>query len=85
MIRTLPRFSSVGHYRKGVLTRLLHSVLYRLLCVRYVPLPKSSQPGRIKSNADVYDFELSEDDISALDKLDKGDEGAVSWNPVRVP
>lgn len=50
--------------------------------VSYIPLPKSVTPSRIKSNADVYNFELDNDDMSALDALDKGDAGAITWNPV---
>lgn len=52
------------------------------LTYRFVPLPKSVTPGRIKSNADVYDLELDTDDMGALAKLDKGDAGAITWNPV---
>jgi diketogulonate reductase-like aldo/keto reductase len=48
----------------------------------YVPLPKSSTPSRIHSNAQVYDFVLNSDDMARLDGLDKGAAGAISWNPV---
>ena len=34
-----------------------------------VVIPKSAQPERIRSNADVAGFELSEDDMAALDAL----------------
>lgn len=37
-----------------------------------VPIPKSADPGRIVENLDVFDFELSEADIEALDKLGAG-------------
>ncbi|KII91989.1 hypothetical protein PLICRDRAFT_456974 [Plicaturopsis crispa FD-325 SS-3] len=51
----------------------------------FSPLLKSATPSRIVSNARVYDFELSPEDMSALDMLDKGADGAVSWNPVGAP
>lgn len=51
---------------------------------RFVPLPKSSSPARIVSNADVYGFVLSSEDMAKLDSLDQGKAGSVSWNPVDV-
>ncbi|PPQ98775.1 hypothetical protein CVT24_003333 [Panaeolus cyanescens] len=48
----------------------------------FVPLPKSATPSRILSNTKLYDFELSSEDIEALDSLDKGKDGAISWNPM---
>jgi diketogulonate reductase-like aldo/keto reductase len=41
------------------------------------PLPKSDNPNRIKTNADLYQFELSDDDMSTLDSLDQGRAGAI--------
>ncbi|KJZ74065.1 hypothetical protein HIM_06514 [Hirsutella minnesotensis 3608] len=43
----------------------------------WVPLPKSGNPDRIKENADVFDFSLDEEDMKALDGLDKGATGAI--------
>ncbi|KAI4747942.1 aldo-keto reductase [Aureobasidium sp. EXF-8845] len=43
----------------------------------WVPLPKSDTPSRIKENADIYDFEISKEDMSKLDDLDQGAEGAI--------
>lgn len=37
-----------------------------------VTIPKSSKKERIVANADIFDFELTEEDIQALDKLDRG-------------
>jgi len=51
----------------------------------YVPLPKSATPSRIHSNAQLYDFELDTEEMSALDALDRGKAGAISWNPVNAP
>ena len=37
-----------------------------------VTIPKSIHPNRIAENADIFDFELSEADMKALDALDEG-------------
>jgi len=43
----------------------------------WVPLPKSSTPSRIIENADLYDFELTKEEMSTLDGLDQGRKGAI--------
>jgi len=43
----------------------------------WVPLPKSDTPSRIEGNADVYDFELSDEEMKKLDALDQGAKGAI--------
>lgn len=43
----------------------------------WVPLPKSDDPDRIVANADVYDFEISKEDMELLDSLDQGADGAI--------
>lgn len=48
----------------------------------FSPLPKSSQPARVVSNANLYDFEILAEDIAQIDALDQGKKGAISWNPV---
>ncbi|EIW63201.1 Aldo/keto reductase [Trametes versicolor FP-101664 SS1] len=48
----------------------------------FVPLPKSATPARIQTNAELYDFALDAEDMALLDGLDRGKEGAVTWNPV---
>lgn len=47
----------------------------------FVPLPKSNSPERQKSNLDVYRFELSAEDMAALDGLEEG--LVTGWNPIR--
>ena len=50
----------------------------------FVPLPKSQNPDRVRSNIDVFDFEINKEDIEKLDGLDRGKDGAVTWNPIDV-
>jgi diketogulonate reductase-like aldo/keto reductase len=38
-----------------------------------VVIPKSVTPSRIRENIDVFDFELSEDDLAAIARLDRGE------------
>jgi diketogulonate reductase-like aldo/keto reductase len=35
-----------------------------------VTIPKSSQPDRIRSNAELFDFEISKEDMNKIDQLD---------------
>ncbi|KAJ0055842.1 hypothetical protein NL108_013822 [Boleophthalmus pectinirostris] len=45
-------------------------------------LPKSSSPERIKTNAAIFDFSLSDEDMSKLSALDCGQH--FCWNPSHV-
>lgn len=42
-----------------------------------ITIPKSVHDNRIKQNADIYDFELSSDDISAINALNKNQPSLV--------
>lgn len=43
----------------------------------YPVLPKSTNPARIRQNADVFSFALDADDLATMDALDRGD--GVAW------
>jgi diketogulonate reductase-like aldo/keto reductase len=38
-------------------------------------IPKSTRPARIAENFDVFDFELTGDELAAIDGLDTGQRG----------
>ncbi len=43
--------------------------------------PKSTTPERIKENFEIFDFELTADDVTTISSLDKGEEGRTGPNP----
>jgi 2,5-diketo-D-gluconate reductase A len=46
-----------------------------------IAIPKSASPQRMTENASIFDFELSGDEIVAIDALDRGAAGRVGPNP----
>jgi 2,5-diketo-D-gluconate reductase A len=43
----------------------------------YPVLPKSTDPDRIRTNADIFSFEIGKADMAAIAKMDRGD--GVAW------
>ncbi|CZR54779.1 probable aldo-keto reductase [Phialocephala subalpina] len=54
-----------------------HVLIRYCLQKDWVPLPKSDTPSRIVENANVYDFELSKEEMAKLNALDQGTRGAI--------
>lgn len=48
-------------------------------------IPKSTKPARIAENIDVFDFELSVDEIASIDALDTGKRGGPAPEDVVFP
>lgn len=48
----------------------------------HVPLPKSVTPSRITANADVYGFELTPEEVAAMETTEYK---PVSWDPTKSP
>ena len=46
-----------------------------------VIFPKSVTPARVKENFELFDFELSSEDVDAIAALDKGDDGRTGPHP----
>ncbi len=46
-----------------------------------IVFPKTVTPERMRENFDIFDFELSDDDMSAITALDRGEEGRGGPHP----
>ncbi|WP_030483879.1 aldo/keto reductase [Nocardioides aequoreus] len=46
-----------------------------------IVFPKSSSPERMAENFAIFDFELSDDQVSAISGLDRGEDGRTGPNP----
>jgi diketogulonate reductase-like aldo/keto reductase len=45
---------------------------------RFIPLPKSDTKERIVANIDLYDFELSDEQMESLNALDKDEHVCIN-------
>jgi 2,5-diketo-D-gluconate reductase A len=46
-----------------------------------IVFPKTGTPERMRENFDIFDFELSDDDMSRITALDRGEDGRSGPNP----
>jgi 2,5-diketo-D-gluconate reductase A len=49
-----------------------------------IVFPKSTTPSRIRENFEIFDFELTDDDMAALTALDRGEKGRTGAHPDRA-
>ncbi|HWF53167.1 MAG TPA: aldo/keto reductase [Solirubrobacteraceae bacterium] len=47
----------------------------------HIAIPKSARPERMTENLDIFNFELTPEQLLAIDALDKGEAGRVGPNP----
>ncbi|MCI4368211.1 MAG: aldo/keto reductase [Thermoplasmata archaeon] len=48
-----------------------------------IPIPKSVHPERIRENAELFDFVLTDEEMGAIDRLHDG--FRTSWDPTGIP
>ncbi|KAK6350423.1 hypothetical protein TWF718_003615 [Orbilia javanica] len=51
----------------------------------YFPLPKSDNPDRMRANMDMDGWELTEEEMTEIERLDEGQGGAVCPYPLNCP
>ena len=75
-----PALHAVGqaHRRSPAQVMLRWSMQHGLSAI-----PKSTDPVRIRENASIFDFELSEGEMARLDALSSG--ARTAWDPTAVP
>ncbi|MGD8414632.1 MAG: aldo/keto reductase [Candidatus Latescibacterota bacterium] len=71
--------SIAGRYGKSVAQILIRWAIQHDVVV----IPKSSNKSRIEENARVFDFEISEEDMSSLDGLNE--DLHITWDPTDAP
>lgn len=61
-----------------------HAQVMLRWCIQHdtVPIPKSSNPARIRENFEIFDFELDQEDMQAMNDLSVG--LRTSWNPENI-
>ncbi|KAJ8713924.1 hypothetical protein PYW08_007544 [Mythimna loreyi] len=71
---TVPEVVTIAKkYGKTPAQILLHFLVQQKIVV----IPKSTNKARLQANMDLYDFEVSQDDMDLLTKLDKGEKGRI--------
>lgn len=88
-------YSPLAHARAGAEDPVLqeialkHSKTFAQIMLRwcvqneFVVLPKSVTPSRVEENAEIFDFELDDEDLQKLKGLDR--DLRTCWDPTRIP
>jgi diketogulonate reductase-like aldo/keto reductase len=76
--KLLLKYSSDGVCRWYALKHSASYILMLNIMQGFVPLPKSVTKTRIEENADVFDFELTPEEMKSLDT---GEYAPSAWDP----
>merc|ERR1712176_357983 len=49
----------------------------------FIPITKSTKPRRNRENVQIFDFELSEEEMELIAMLREGDSARAYWNPMK--
>lgn len=91
----LEAYSPLAHARAGAEEPVLQEIASKhgktfaqimlRWCVQsgFAVLPKSVTPSRVKENAEIFDFELDDEDLEKLKGLDR--DLRTCWDPTHVP
>ena len=71
------RKSAKRAWRKSV----AQAVIRWHLQMGHIAIPRSTNAGRLKENFDVFDFELTPDEMRQMESLDKGEAGRTGSDP----
>ena len=79
-----PKFGFLSNQSRGMGTKSPAQILIRwALQHNLVVIPKSSNPSRIRENADVFDFEITDEDMRSLDGFNEN--LRTCWDPTNAP
>ena len=79
-----PKFRFLSNRSAGDETKSPAQILIRwAIQHNLVVIPKSANPSRIRENADVFDFEITEEDMRALDAFNEN--LRTCWDPTNAP
>jgi len=87
LVQAYSPLSRLEHQPSATVTQIARQLgrtpqqIFLRWCIQHgtMPLPRSGNPEHIRSNLDIFDFELDEDDMHEIDSLTDG--SRVTWDP----
>lgn len=83
-VRRMMKIPFMSDASRGDGTRSTAQILIRWAIQHdLVVIPKSANPSRIRENAEVFDFEITDEDMRTLDRFNEN--LRTSWDPTNAP